>query len=196
VPALPPGSDEPIPIGSAIANDEVFAVTDQGNPAGPGEVGELYVRGATVMRGYWGDLERTGRVLVRHPFDSSATDLVYRTGDLVVQDGAGIFQLIGRRDAQIKSRGYRIELGEVEAALYAHPAVLECAVAAVPDELVTNRIKAYVVVREPLEEADLVRFCANRLPRYMIPEVFEFRSALPKTSTGKVDRQQLAAAGV
>jgi amino acid adenylation domain-containing protein len=196
VPALPPESDEPIPIGSAIANDEVFAVTDQGNLAGPGEVGELYVRGATVMRGYWGDLERTGRALLRHPFDSSATDLVYRTGDLVVQDGAGVFRLIGRRDAQIKSRGYRIELGEVEAALYAHPGVLECAVTAVPDELVTNRIKAYVVVREPLGEADLVRFCAIRLPRYMIPEAFEFRSALPKTSTGKVDRQLLAAAGV
>ena len=84
----------------------------------------------------------------------------------------------------------------MEAALYAHPAVLECAVTAVPDELVTNRIKAYVVVREHLGEADLVRFCADRLPRYMIPDVFEFRSALPKTSTGKVDRQLLAAAGI
>ena len=70
VPALPAGSDEPIPIGGAIANDEVFAVTDQGNLAGPGEVGELYVRGATVMRGYWGDPERTGRALLRDPFDS------------------------------------------------------------------------------------------------------------------------------
>ncbi len=94
----------------------------------------------------------------------------------------------------IKSRGYRIELGEIESALYAHPAVVECAVIAIPDPLVTNRIKAYVVGRDTLSEGELVRFCGERIPNYMIPEQIEFMHALPKTSTGKIDRQALSPA--
>jgi acyl-coenzyme A synthetase/AMP-(fatty) acid ligase len=105
----------------------------------------------------------------------------------------GNYRFLGRRDAQIKSRGYRIELGDIETALYSHPSVVECAVVPIPDDLVTNRIKAYVSTREPVSTADLVSFCGERLPKYMIPELMEFRDALPKTSTGKVDRQALTA---
>jgi acyl-coenzyme A synthetase/AMP-(fatty) acid ligase len=121
---------------------------------------------------------------------------VYRTGDLVQEDEDGSYRFLGRRDTQIKSRGYRIELGDVESTLVAHPAVVECAVIAVPDELITNRIRAFVAVREKVvEEADLVRFCAERIPHYMIPESFEFRDHLPRTSTGKIDRQALRSSG-
>lgn len=99
--------------------------------------------------------------------------------------------LLGRRDNQIKSRGYRIELGEIETALLAHPDVVDCAVTAVPDELITNRIKAHVVVGERVDEGELVHFLDRRLPHYMIPESFHFHVSLPKTSTGKTDRQRL-----
>ena len=98
---------------------------------------------------------------------------------------------LGRRDSQVKSRGYRIELGEIETALFAHPSVTECAVIAIPDELITNRVKAFVTVRDPYSEGELVQFCADRIPRYMIPEEFERRVTLPKTSTGKIDRRAL-----
>jgi acyl-coenzyme A synthetase/AMP-(fatty) acid ligase len=116
---------------------------------------------------------------------------MYRTGDLCKVDANGDFIFLGRRDAQIKSRGYRIELGEIESSLYAHPGIVECAVAAIPDDLITNRIKAYVVVRDDTDEDGLVRFCQKRLPKYMVPELFDFRDELPKSSTGKIARTAL-----
>lgn len=192
VPELPEDQTETIPIGRAIDNVEVFAVTEDGRVAGTGETGELYVRGTTIMQGYWGDAARTGRVLFPDPFGEQVRDPVYRTGDLVRRDEDGNYRLFGRRDHQIKSRGYRIELGEIESALYAHPDVLECAVMAEADELITNRIKAYVVTAKGVGEAELVRFCEERIPRYMIPEEYVFADELPKTSTGKIDRQALA----
>jgi L-proline---[L-prolyl-carrier protein] ligase len=112
----------------------------------------------------------------------------------VREEETGDFVFLGRRDSQIKSRGYRIELGEIEAALHAHPAVDECAVVAVPDELVTNRLRAAVVLRESLPEGELARFCADRLPGYMVPEAFVLLEELPRTSTGKTDREALRGA--
>lgn len=191
VPVLPEEETATIPIGKAIDNVEVFALTDEGVRAQPGERGELHVRGGTVMQGYWGDPDRSARVLLRNPENPELLDLVYRTGDLVEEDADGNFRFLGRRDSQIKSRGFRIELGEIETALYAHPSVAECAVVAVPDELVTNRIKAFVVVRDDVDPGDLARFCAERIPRYMVPDLWEVRESLPKTSTGKLDRQAL-----
>jgi acyl-CoA synthetase (AMP-forming)/AMP-acid ligase II len=191
VPPISEDQVEPIPIGRAIADDEVFAVTDDGRRAATGEVGELCVRGSTVMQGYWGDPERTARTLVPNPLGGNTTDLVYRTGDLVAEDSDGNYRFFGRRDSQIKSRGYRIELGEIESALYASPNVEECAVLAVPDPIVTNRLLAVVVVNNGAGSGDLIKACAERVPNYMIPERFEFREVLPKTSTGKVDRQTL-----
>lgn len=192
VPTLAEEMTEAIPIGKAIAGVEAFAISEEGRPAAPGEVGELYVRGPTVMQGYWGDPERTARVLVPDPRGGAPPQPVHRTGDLVQEMVDGNYRFLGRRDTQIKTRGYRVELGDIEAALHAHPAVVECAVAAIPDELVTNRIKAFVATRDTVSKAELISFCAERIPDYMIPELFEFRQALPKTSTGKVDRQALA----
>ncbi len=190
-----PEGDDPVPIGQAIENVEVFAVTSEGRRAAVGEVGELYVRGTTVMNGYWGDAERTAQTLVAHPFDPEAADRAYRTGDLVKEAADGAYEFLGRRDAQIKSRGYRIELGDIESALNAHSEVLECAVIAIPDDLITNRIKAFVATNVALAARDLAAFCAERVPAYMIPETFSILDALPKTSTGKIDRQALQQAG-
>jgi amino acid adenylation domain-containing protein len=181
-----------IPIGKAITDVEVFAVREDGTVAPPGEVGELYVRGPTVMQGYWGDPERTGRTLLRQWEGDAGGFPVYRTGDLAHLDENGDWIFLGRRDSQIKSRGYRIELGDIEAALNQHPDVVECAVVAMPDEVVTNRIKAYVVRRREVGDDELNRFLGDRLPRYMAPELYEFRDDLPRSSTGKIDRRTLA----
>lgn len=193
VPPLAEEQTAPIPIGRAIGDVEVWAADEQGRRVPPGEVGELWVRGPTVAYGYWGDAERTARAFVANP--SGLPDRVYRTGDLVRQNADGDLLFLGRRDHQIKSRGYRIELGDVEAALYAHPQVVECAVVAVPDEIVGNRLKAFVVTRGAgVTGTDLARFCATLLPRYMVPDTFTFLRALPRTSTGKTDRTALASA--
>ena len=142
------------------------------------------------MHGYWGDPARTARVLTRH--DGAAT---YRTGDLARRRPDGELEFLGRRDAQVKTRGYRVELGEIEAALNALPQVVECAVLALPDETITNRLRAYVVTSEPTAAAQLRAACAARLPRYMIPEEFVTRDGLPKSATGKIDRRSLAGDG-
>lgn len=182
-----------LPIGKPIANYEVFVLDQAGNPANPGERGELVARGPGLMTGYWGDEEKTGRQLFVSPFESHYGDKCYRTGDIVTQDENGNFVYISRKDNMVKSRGYRIELGEVESALYAHTDVREAAVVAVPDDQITNRIEAYVVTgNSAVTETELVSHCHSLIPKYMVPEVISFRSSLPKTSTGKIDRGALS----
>ena len=107
----------------------------------------------------------------------------------------GDYDFVGRRDSQIKSRGYRIELGEIEAALLSHPAVKEAAAVAVPDNEVGSRIKAIVAPHSgaAFAVANCNNIARSGVPQYMIPELIEFRETLPKTSTGKLDRVQLAA---
>jgi amino acid adenylation domain-containing protein len=193
---LVPERTAPVPIGVACANTEVFAVDARGGlVTEPGQEGELWVRGPCVAQGYWGNLQQTAQSFVRNPFHPHLNELVYRTGDIVTLDRDGMNWLyLGRRDHMIKSRGYRIELAEIEAAVYNHRDVKEVAVVAVPDDLLGNRLKAFVV---PLEESglttkELQAHCGEHLPRYMVPESIEFCAALPKTSTGKIDRQRLA----
>jgi acyl-coenzyme A synthetase/AMP-(fatty) acid ligase len=143
------------------------------------------------MRGYWGDLERTKQRLVRDPRDPDFGDPVYHTGDLVEEMPDGNYRFLGRRDNQIKSRGYRIELGDIETAINAHPDVVECAVVAVPDEFVSNRIKAFVAVKADISEPEIIKHCSELIQKYMIPETWYMRDHLPKTSTGKLDRKGL-----
>jgi amino acid adenylation domain-containing protein len=199
----------PVPIGTACANTEVFAVTSDGRPIDrPGEEGELYVRGPSVMRGYWRQPAKTNEVLVGYPFSKSGEELVYRTGDLVVLEPDGNYAYIGRGDSMVKIRGYRVELGEVEAALYRHPAIREAVVLPVPDELLGSRLRA-VVTAVPGQGAaggavtgngevggvtreNVLSHCREWLPSYMVPDILEFRETLPRTSTGKVDRAGLA----
>ena len=191
-PPDPLGPD--IPIGRAITGVETIVVTADSRMATPGEEGELLVRGPTVMQGYWADPEKTASRLVPDPSAPASGEVVYRTGDLVVEGPDG-YRFLGRRDHQIKSRGYRIELGEIETALNAHPGVIECAVTAVPDEVISNRIVAHVVANPDLDHDKLTAWCATLIPKYMLPESFVFAELLPKTSTGKIDRQALQKTG-
>jgi amino acid adenylation domain-containing protein len=192
---LDSGRTAPIPIGKACANTEVFAINKEGKEVTrPGDSGELYVRGPTLMQGYWGDPEKTAKVLVRNPINPDSPHLVYRTGDIVTLDGDGNYIYIGREDGMIKTRGYRVEAGEIESVLYAHPAVKEAVVLGIPDELFGNRLRAVVSLHEgaTLNREELLAHCSQKLPHYMVPDVVEFRKELPKTSTGKVDRAGLA----
>jgi amino acid adenylation domain-containing protein len=194
--AAPPAGDAPLPIGRACCEDETFILDDQLGPVPDGGVGTLWVRGATVMQGYWGRPERTALVLQPIEVGPGLTDLAYCTGDLVRRRPDGDLEFLGRRDHQVKTRGYRVELGEVEAALNAHPAVAEGVVVAVPDAEITNRLQAVVVLHPgaSASDAELRQHCALTLPRYMVPEHVELRAQLPRTSSGKVDRRAIAGA--
>lgn len=189
------GGMDKLPIGIACENYEVFAVNDKNEiVTEPGGTGELYVRGPGVTYGYWADVEKTHKMCVPNTFQKNFEEKMYRTGDLVQLMPDGNYLFTGRRDSQIKSRGYRIELGEIESAMLSHPAVKEAVAIAVPDDTVGNRIKAVVAFHDGIElgAAELQKYCGTRIPVYMIPEAIEFRHELPKTSTGKVDRVQLA----
>lgn len=194
-PPLLPDRTSPVPIGKACENMEVFALTKSGKLVSkPGEEGELIGRGPGVARGYWGDAEKTAANFIQHPLQRHSPETVYRTGDIVTIDEDGNYIYIGRKDQMIKSRGYRIEIGDIETAIYSHPAVQESAVVAIPDDLLGNRLKVFVVLKEnvtPLNAAALRMHCAERLPKYMIPETVEFLPSLPKTSTGKTDKPAL-----
>ena len=197
IPAGSAAPPDPVPIGKACANTEVFAVTSDGRRvSGPGEIGELYVRGPSLTQGYWGQPAKSQEVLVPNPFQAAYHEIVYRTGDLVSQVADGNYVYIGRQDGMVKTRGYRVELGEVEAALYGHPAIHEAVVLPVPDEMLGNRLRAVISADGSggLTREEVLDHCRQRLPAYMVPDVVEFCEALPRTSTGKVDRARLSAA--
>jgi acyl-CoA synthetase (AMP-forming)/AMP-acid ligase II len=150
--------------------------------------GELVVRGPIVAQGYWGER------------GEGATGFVephtYRTGDIVYWANAGdtsILRFVGRRDHMVKTRGYRVELGEVEHVLNSHEHVEEAAAIALPDDLVGNKIVACCVMNEGGDVDSLRAFCREMLPLYMVPAAYFLRSTLPRNSTGKVDRVELAA---
>jgi acyl-coenzyme A synthetase/AMP-(fatty) acid ligase len=148
-----------------------------------------------LMQGYWNRPEVTSRVLKSIEPRPGLTVRAYNSGDLARMRADGNLEFKGRHDHQIKTRGYRVELGEIESVLHSHPAVDEAVVLAVPDETIGNRLAAVVVAKPSAEvsKAQLQQHCANTLPRYMVPTIVEFQPSLPRTSSGKVDRQALAA---
>ena len=181
-----------LPIGKPFPNFEVFALDeDKKRINKAGEKGELYVRASSVALGYWGDVEKTEECFVKNPLQPDLNEKVYKTGDLVQLESDGNFIFLGRKDHMIKSRGYRIEIGEIETVLCNHPGVMTAVVIPIPDELIGNRIAAVVVLSKEgtLGREDIITHCAARLPKYMIPEIIEFRDSLMMTSSGKVDRE-------
>lgn len=190
-----PEDDQAIPIGRACENYEVFALREDGSLACVGEDGELFVRGSGVMKGYWGRPDLTAEVLVPNPLPGRPPDLVYRTGDLARLRPDGCYDFLGRRDHQVKTRGYRVELGEVEARLNSHPGLQAAVAVAVPHQEWGTAIVAVVVPASGyvLSALEVRRHVAELLPRYMVPARVEIVSALPRTSTGKVDRRRVIA---
>jgi amino acid adenylation domain-containing protein len=186
---VPETRSEPFPIGKPCSNDRTLVVDECDREVAPGEEGELYVSGGSVMQSYWNLPERTSRAFFR---DEAGTAW-YKTGDIVREDASGDLLFVGRRDRMVKRRGYRVELGEIEAALYRHPAIAEAAVIAAPDEESGVRIRAFLSCAEEERPSliQLKRFCSEQLPLYMIPDAFTFQPSLPKTPTDKMDYQKL-----
>jgi amino acid adenylation domain-containing protein len=193
VPSLSSSQTEEIPIGVACANTGVFAVDEQGRRVAAGEMGELLVRGPSVMLGYWALPEKTTQILIANPSQPAYQERVYRTGDYVRMREDGNYIFCGRKDNMVKSRGYRIELGEIEHVLSQHEHIREAVVLAIPDEEIGARLKSVVVPHQngAIAKAELEAFCLARLPKYMVPEEFIFTDDLPRTSTGKTDRMAL-----
>ncbi|WP_438040317.1 non-ribosomal peptide synthetase [Sorangium sp. So ce128] len=180
-----------VPIGRPLANAEAYVLDERLEPAPVGTVGELYLGGAGLSRGYLGQPDLTAERFVPHPFGVGAR--LYRTGDRARYRPDGAIEFMGRRDHQVKIRGFRVELGEIEARVREHPAVGQAVViAARQDGAVAPTIVAYVVPREgALDEAALRAFLKDRLPEYMHPSDFVLLHALPLTANGKVDRKAL-----
>ncbi|MCL4262314.1 MAG: amino acid adenylation domain-containing protein [Anaerolineae bacterium] len=192
--AVPPDTDEPIPIGAVCANDEGLIVDADNQPVAPGEVGELLIRGGTVMRGYWGRPDLNDKGFYRRPvFGEAYEDVYYRTGDLVQELPDGNLKYLGRKDRQIKTRGYRVELDEIEVALLSYVGVEEAAVYPMPDGEGSNLIEAAVTAKEGvvLEVAALIEHISAKLPPYAIPEKIWTLDSFPRTSTGKINRREL-----
>jgi long-chain acyl-CoA synthetase len=190
---LPPEelARRPGSVGIAIPGTEAYVVDADGERAAPGETGELVIRGAHVMQGYWENPEATARALRpgRYPWEK-----VLYTGDLFRADADGFLYFVGRKDDIIKTRGEKVSPKEVENALYGLPGIREAAVVGVPDPILGFAIKA-VVAADPganLTAHDVIRHCARHLEDFMVPKMVEFRDALPKTESGKISRREVA----
>jgi amino acid adenylation domain-containing protein len=179
-----------IPIGKPIRDTQLFVVDEQHELVAPGEVGELYIGGDGLARGYLSRPELTAERFVM-----LFGQRTYRTGDLVKWLPDGTVDYVGRIDTQVKVRGYRIELGEIEAGLSRHWAVKACAVVALDDGAGNKRLVGYLVPSgdaRPLA-SDLAAHLKASLPEYMVPASFVWLDALPVTENGKLDRKALPA---
>ncbi len=186
-------TDGPIPIGRPIANTKTFVLDAYRNLAPAGAVGELYIGGAGLARGYLGRPELTQERFIQSPFDTRAR--LYRTGDIARWLPGGILECLGRVDSQVKIRGFRIELGEIEAVLSLHPGIRQCAAIAREDLPGNARLVAYFEAQpgQTLNVTDLRASLEKNLPAYMIPSVFVVMEKLPLTNNGKIDRKSLPA---
>jgi amino acid adenylation domain-containing protein len=182
------------PIGRPLANGSCYVLDEIGNPAPVGVVGELYVGGDGVARGYLRKPELTAERFVPQPFQGVGERL-YRTGDLVRWGKDGNLEFVGRVDNQVKIRGHRIEPGEVEAALRENPDIQETAVVAQEDVAGEKRLVGYVVWREGavIDVGEVRSYLKQRLPEYMRPSALVALERLPLTPNGKVDRKALPA---
>jgi amino acid adenylation domain-containing protein len=196
-PILPAEDDGRLPsIGRPIANVEVHLLDPERRPVAPGEVGELYIGGAGVARGYRNHPELTVERFVPDPWSAAPDGRLYRTGDLARYRADGTLEFGGRVDAQVKIRGNRVEPEEVALCLDQHPAVQASVVVATVATDGDRHLVAYVVARpgETPSRGDLGLFLRGRLPEYMVPSDFVQVDAFPLTANGKVDREALQAA--
>ena len=180
----------PSSVGRPIPNSEVFVLDEEGKEKAAGETGELVVRGAHVMRGYWNAPGLTDRIF--RPGLHPGEKLLY-TGDLFRRDEEGFLYFVGRKDDLIKTRGERVSPKEVENVIVQMEGVGESAVIGIPDEILGQAIRAFVVVTPgaSITEMDLLKHCKENLESFKIPRDIYFLDRLPLTANGKVDKKKL-----
>lgn len=178
--------DEPIPIGRPFPNREILLLKEDNTPAGPGEEGEICIRGTSVTLGYYNDPERTAAAFVQNPLNTAYPEVIYRTGDIGKYNDRGELLFVSRRDYQIKHMGHRVELGEVEVNVSMLPGVR---MAACIYDKEKNKIVLWYDGDLPPKE--LTAQLKTRLPRYMLPNRIYQVDRLPFTANGKVDRVAL-----
>jgi long-chain acyl-CoA synthetase len=180
-------------VGKAIPGTELYLLSALGEPVAPGESGILHVRGPHVMLGYWNRPDLTAHMLKPGKLPG---ELVLCTQDLFRMDGEGFLYFVGRSDDIIKTRGEKVSPAEVENVLHGIAGVREAAIIGVPDELLGQAIRAYVVLNPgaTLSERQVRAHCSARLENFMVPRDVVFCEDLPKTTTGKVSRKLLAQA--
>jgi amino acid adenylation domain-containing protein len=190
VSASPPSAT--FPIGRPLDNTRVYVLDAALNPVAPGVVGELYIAGAGLARGYLGDPASTADRFVACPFGEPG-ERMYRTGDLVRWNGHGLLEYVRRADDQLKVRGFRIEPGEIEAAALHHPQVTRAVVAVREERPGDKRLVLYVIAapESTVDPPRILSRLAERLPHYMVPECVVIMDEFPLTRNGKVDRSAL-----
>src|SRR6185312_14151432 len=182
-----------VPIGRPLANTQVYVLDEELEPVPVGVVGELYIAGAGLARGYLGRSGLTAQRFVANPYGEAGSRM-YRTGDRVRYGREGNLEYLGRTDHQVKIRGFRIEPGEVEAALLRYPGVRQALVLGRAEGELETRLVGYVVYEEGAvagSAAQLREHLRGVVPEYMIPGAWVVLDELPLTPNGKVDRQRL-----
>lgn len=182
-----------VPIGNPLPNVSVYVLGSKLEILPKGAVGDLYIGGVGVARGYCNQQQLTDELFVQNPYKPG--ERMYKTGDRVRLLPDGALEYLGRNDDQVKVRGYRIETSEVESALLTHPKVHACIVTAVNGHGNTKHLCAYAAVNsdesEMIDTGSLRRHLGDQLPDYMIPSFFVFMPELPTTPNGKIDRRAL-----
>ncbi|MDP1510652.1 amino acid adenylation domain-containing protein [Paenibacillus sp. CMAA1739] len=181
--------DEPIPIGVACKNTDVFILNEEDKLCGVNEEGELCVRGSSLAMGYYNNPEKTAAAFVQNPLNHSYPEIIYRTGDIALVNDRGEFIFKGRKDSIIKHSGYRIELGEIEHVIINILKLVEngCVVYS-PDK---KELTFYYESDQEITVADFRSHIGTVLPKYMIPHVYKRFEQLPRNTNGKIDRQKL-----
>ncbi|MEA9997081.1 amino acid adenylation domain-containing protein [Pseudomonas sp. 10B1] len=183
----------PVPVGRALANFDIYVVDDELRPVPFGVKGEIVVSGVGIGRGYVGMAGATAKAFVESPFRDKYKGRLYRTGDIGVMRPNGVLLYHGRKDNQVKIRGMRIELGEVESNLLKISAVRQAAVLDIRPEGREAFLCAYVVQRNEGDRENIIDELKAKLPPFMVPSVFRFATHLPELQSGKVDRRTLLA---
>ncbi|MGQ3888317.1 amino acid adenylation domain-containing protein [Legionella sp. CNM-1927-20] len=183
-----------VPIGKPGNNIDFYLLDKDLNPVPTGEVGELYIGGICLARGYFNQPQITNEKFINHPFKQASNNRLYKTGDLCRRLKDGNYELLGRIDHQIKIRGFRVELGEIERCLTNHPAICEAVVIAQPDHLNEKQLIAYYILKDKQINPgthQIKQYLKRHLNDYMIPAAFIVVDAFPLNANGKLDREAL-----